>query len=361
MRKIKSLIYLTLLGLALTCGQNDSMQITIASENERFQLIKIIEPKQISSFNKFIVQQDKIYASDYKSRLYIFNLDGQIQTSFAGEGEGAGELQLLTDFALFRDQLVAVGYPKKMLRFDPQGILVTEAKLPLPANGLFLVNSELCFITRPLIPRANSNLKDYYYKVQDMEKGHEIFSVLDDTVQFDKEGRSFPYIVAPFPNMKFYVNTSDGHSCILSAQEKKFFIWEDGGFKQSELHISFPETAITEKDKQDFFIQIKKANSAEISDRIKKSVQFPTHKEYFMGVIPWQNNLALIRQDKFVIITPQGNFVEDIALPKEIKPDNYWDFFYISRKMQLHENHLYFLNENEEVLQVFKFSSPPQA
>lgn len=293
----------------------------------------------------------------------IYDLEGQLIRKVGRKGEGPGEFTFISNLEITEEELiVSDGIKKKLVFFTRNGELKKEIKTEHRIENIITVKDDILYLASISQRSEKEQRIDYFLKLLRLKDGIEIISFSDESKTFavNPSGKTppFPWFPAPFFNRNILLKGEDGKLRVFYSKEKYFHLYEEGKFRKINYEFKLEGKPINKNDKESFFKYIESVNRIKYPERTKKSVVFPKSQEYFLGVITWGDDIALIKENSFVIILDEGKLVEEIPFPKDIKVDNRWDFIYPERRLHFYNNYLYYYDEFKESLKIFKIDLP---
>lgn len=357
MRFLIVLISFTLLFTA--CNKSKKRSSMSIDEGSDFTLIKSVEPEKLSSFFRFTIHGERIYALDYESRVTVMDMSGSYITSFGGQGEGPGEFRTLMDLKVTDKWIYCADREKRITVFDHKGKIHKELKTDEKIEQIYMADGVLYYLSRKIVKAVG--LVDFIMSLIHFETGKEVICFKDrmKVRAINNAGKKlrFPWFPAPFPDRKLFIVNDSGKMALLSAHDDFLLCYSVSGFTKKEFNFKLEREPVAARDKKAFFEYLDDVNNTKYSAATKGSVTFPEFKEYFAGAISWGENIALIRHEELIIIDINGNLIRRLRLPSSIEPESYWEFIYPERRMAYYNKKLYYLNTETETLQTFKIKA----
>jgi len=294
------------------------------------KLFKTISQKSFENFTNFSIHEENIYATTFYS-IIIYDLNGKLIQKVGQKGEGPGEFALISSLEITEEELiVSDGIKKKLVFFTRNGELKKEIKTEYRIENIITVEDDILYLATFSQSSEKENRIDYFLKLLRLKDGMEIISFSDESKTFavNPSGKTppFPWFPAPFYNRKILLKGDDGKLRVFYSKERYFHLYEEGEFRKIYYGFNLEAKSINKDDKVAFFKYIESVNRTKYPDRTRKSIVFPKSQEYFLGVITWGDDIALIKENSFVIISDEGKLVEEIQFPKDIKVNNRWEF-----------------------------------
>ena len=326
------------------------------------KLFRTISQKSFENFTNFSIYEENIYATTFYS-IIIYDLNGQLIQKVGRKGEGPGEFALISSLEITEEELIVTdSIKRKIVFFARNGELKKEIKKEHQIEYIITVEDDILYLASVSQRSEKEKRIDYSLKLLRLDDGKEIISLSDESKTFavNPSGKTapFPWFPAPYYNRKILLKGEDGRLRIFYSKGRYFHFYEKGEFKKIYYEFKLEAKPINKDDKEAFFKYIESVNRTQYPDRTRKSVVFPKSQEYFLGVITWGDDIALIKENSLVIVSDEGKLIEEIRFPEDIKVDNRWEFIYPERRLHFYKNSLYYYDEIKECLKIFNIILP---
>ncbi len=321
---------------------------------------KKIEINEISLFSKIKFHDKKIFAISEFS-IFILDKSGKIINKFGQKGKGPGDFEHLIDFSLHKDKIYAADRNGKVIKYDLNGKFLDEYSIGKNlVNGIYKLENELFFYYNKWVVNKNKKKKEASQVINFATKQKTLFSIKDDSKinayhPKSKGNYMFPWFPNPFSNRPVVLKLKDNKIGVFLTKKNYFYIYDKNNLKKTSFDFNLKEIIITDKDKELFFKTCELHSHKVFHPKTKKSVIFPRRKEYFLGVINWDDSVALLLEDRFLVVSNEGKLLRVIFYPEGKKYINFTEYngkpedIFIKNK-----DRLYLLNEENEI-EIFKF------
>lgn len=293
---------------------------------------EVLKPIQIA------IDDSAIYIAD-QNQVMVYSLENyKLLRTIGGKGEGPGEFLTSPKIKIQKDDILLYSFTK-FSRFTKSGKLLTEKKITGSILGdIYSINDT--------------------YIIQSMtynDRGQQVEEI--NIVDKDLEKRKTLYLCTKKPrnlndkriiqliNPPFFVQCKANK--IFLADGKKGFsieILDSTGKTQKVVNIPFTKVKIPEEYKQMREEDFLKAYSGAQKEKVLKTIHFeyPIYFPAIRDIITDSDKIyirtygKMDKQDEYVILDMNGNFLEKVFLP-EMQ----------SEKFTIYKRRLYFLKDNE--------------
>jgi hypothetical protein len=348
----------------ISCGSDLNVDKKFVNKNgqvvSRLKLLKTIIHDEVDHFIKYIYNKNYIYAVSYYN-VCKFNLDGKLVKKIGRKGEGPGEFIYITDAVISNNKIIVADSNFKIVTFSLNGKILKSKTYKLSLNFLqriFKINDRLLCMKERLIKIPHSFVRklDLY----DINSGKNLLTFNNEkyvnAIHFSGKIMKGPWFIAPFHNRVVPILDSKGDLYVFSTRKKEFYKLSKLKFEKHFIKYNFKEEPILEKDKETFFKQMERANNKKINKKMKDSIPFDKNKEFFTGIINWNDNFALIKTDHFLIIDINGNFIAKVFYPSDINLDTHTKLKFAENKIIVVNDTVYYFDTENKCMKVFKFS-----
>ena len=326
------------------------------------KLFRTISQKSFENFTNFSIHEENIYATTFYS-IIIYDLNGQLIQKVGRKGEGPGEFALISSLEITEEELIVTdSIKRKIVFFARNGELKKEIKKEHQIEYIITVEDDILYLASVSQRSEKEKRIDYFLKLLRLDDGKEVISISDESKTFavNPSGKipPFPWFPAPFYNRKIFLKGDDGKLRVFYSRERYFHFYKKGEFKKIYYEFKLEAKPINKDDKETFFKYLESVNRTKYPDLTRKSVVFPKSQEYFLGVITWGDDIALIKENSLVIVSDEGKLFEEIQFPEDIRMDDRWDFIYPERRLHFYKNSLYYYDEIKGCLKIFNIILP---
>ncbi len=261
--------------------------LTIESEQEGSYLIA--KPRELA-----ISKDGRFFLLDYAPRhIKVFNNAGEYLHSIARKGDGPGELRRPVDFELdSKGQMLHIldGGNNKIIRYQTDGKLVSELRLPYSSPGGFFIDSDGLY--NVFYSAWEDNRKSYYKVTRISRDGDALISsrqFFATQLNIVKRGEGSLVLPTPFaPNCHFTVTSRKflyyGHSA-----NYEFFLYNPAFQLARVIHKKDPHpVTLSEADVADakgLYKRLERRRGIKIG---RDAIRIPKHYPVFSDI--WLDN-----------------------------------------------------------------------
>lgn len=266
---------------------------------------------------KIQIYKNEIFAKADHS-VVVFNLRGVKKREFGRKGEGPGDFDLLSDFFVSQDKVYAVDSYRKINCFNLKGDLTQVIKLKNKMIRKILpLNSNIFYVYDKWKISSDGKKATIFKNISDNDR--DFLSIKDESkinaYNPQKKNIFFPWFPAPFYNRMICVRLYLNRIGIFFTRENYFYIFENKSLSKTLYRFNFKVQPITAYDKSNFFKAVDTGSKMKWPQKTKKSINFPREKEFFVGAIKWNENIALIGYQCLFIISENGELLKTIKYP----------------------------------------------
>jgi len=281
------------------------------------------------------------------SLFYFIDRNGKILQKFDIKGKGPGELDYITGFGLFNNNLIISG-GRRINLYSLTGKSIENIKKDDIIENLLSSNKRWYYVTCGKIFKKKKKIFEIEFRLYN-DEDRLIMTLPDRTKQrafHPKKGRrlAIPWFPSPFCDRLVFMITQTNNIAVFMTRQDYFYLVEDDKIKKISFKFNLKAKALSDQDKKDFFNKI----IPKPSKLTKNSVVFPKTKKLFLGVINWDDNWALIQEDNFILVDEKGSFLNKIPIPDEI---GYLEDWQVPEDIFIKNgDELFFLKESEEIV-----------
>jgi hypothetical protein len=156
----------------------------------------------------------------------------------------------------------------------------------------------------------------------------------------------FPWFPNPFYNRHIVIRLNKNKVGIFFTRKNFFYVYDSNKLKKEKFDFTLKGEKVTNSDKKAFFKQCELVSHGKFSHKTKNSIVFPKTKELFEGVIKWDNSIALLLKDRFLIFSQNGKYLTSINYPKILRARTFSDYNARPENIFVKDKYLYVLNED---------------
>jgi hypothetical protein len=319
--------------------------LLLSAELKYLETIETSEPYQMGHI---VADDNHLFVTDLKGT-HIVRLDkrGKVLQEFGDRGEGPGEVAYISGFTMTTSQFIIAG-SRRIVVFSKDGKPEALHKTKHLVNDLFSTADTWYYV---LFVRKRNKEKNSFEDLYDVrnERHQSVYHFPDETLQRAynvKKGARLPFawFPSPFCNRPYYPTGLNGKAALFLSRQKDFLLFQKDKPVKVTIQASLPQDKVTDKDKRIFFENI----TPKPHKKTRESVVFPDIKDYYMGVIQWDNGWALITNKEIIIIGETGNELKRLPIPGELKP--FASTHFPSSWIYKHGNRLYVIDFDEGIM-----------
>jgi len=333
-------LFLTFLFCITLLGESeDPKPLLNLYKTGRIQLVadlaidETLLPDDILFENVFITKMSKngdIYFCDFKANnIKKFDRLGKFVQTIGREGQGPGEFNMPSDFAITDDRLIVWDMGNRrlcVLTCDGKFIKSKPVSMSdgLPDKMRSLPNGEIAIGLEVVRFDEPGRPQDYLIAVYTSELEQKKI-IYHRQVCRNKYIRSQGMIVnlyQPFSTFIYWDVSADGRIVIGHSQKYEMRVYNSAGNELFSIIHAWQPIEITHADKIKYFVEIAPSNgeeTKEVASRfIVENTQFPKHKPAFKqivvdsegNILVWAYRKDVEKEMKYIdAFDPQGNFL----------------------------------------------------